>query len=163
MDTVIVYDTNYGTSEKVAQILGEQICGAVELVNVKDIEIVDLDDVDRLIIGCGIKAGKITKRLKSWMDKNESKILDKNIYIYICALENVEEKIENLIKSNFSNQILEKSLFSTCVGGEIDLDRVNIIMKILVRIISRTGVNFNTLDYEKIHRIAQEINEVKVK
>lgn len=163
MDTVIVYGTNFGTSLKVAQILGDQIAGAVELVDIKSINNIDLDTVDKLIIGCGIKFGKIPSEVKHWLEDNEDKILTKEIFIYMCAGEKDEKKIEELFKINFQAQILNKSRFTTCVGGEVDLNKVGFLMRVIFSIVKRINPSIDSLNLEKISNLATKINELHVK
>lgn len=161
MGTVIVYGTNYGTSEKVAQILGEQIAGAVELIDAKDVDKLELESIDKLIIGCGIKMGKIPKNLKYWIDKNQDEICKKDLYLYMCAQEQDEDKVKELFEDNFPREMLEKSKYNTCVGGELDLNKLNFLMRILVTIVRKSRANINNLSEEKIHKIATEINKLE--
>lgn len=161
MDTVIVYGTNYGTSLKVAQTLGEQIAGAVELVDAKDIVNIDLDTVDRLIIGCGIKIGKIPKELKVWLEKEQENISKKELYIYMCAGENEEDKIKELFKVNFPEKILNNAKVTTCVGGEVDLDRVGFLLRIVFSIVKRFNPVIDSLSSQKITNLANDINRIK--
>lgn len=163
MDTVIVYGTNFGTSLKVAQILGEQIAGAVELVDIKNINNIDLDTVEKLIIGCGIKIGKIPNEVKHWLEEEQDKILTKEIFIYMCAGEKEEKKIEDLFNTNFPSPILKKSRYTTCVGGEVDLNKVGFFMRVLFSIVKRIKPSIDSLSLEKISNLASKINELHVR
>lgn len=162
MDTIIVYGTNYGTSLKVAQTLGEQIAGAVELVDVNNIDKIDLNTVDKLIIGCGIKIGKIPYELRTWLDKEQDKITSKELYIYMCAGENEEDKIKELFEANFPQKVLESALFTTCVGGEIDLNKMGFILRLVFSIVKKVNPGVDSLSNEKITELAREINKIKV-
>lgn len=162
MDTVIVYGTNFGTSLKVAQILGDQIAGAVELVDIKNINNIDLDTVEKLIIGCGIKIGKIPSEVKHWLEEGQDKIIQKEIFIYMCAGEKEESKIEELFSNNFPSQILKKSRYTTCVGGEVNLDKVGFFMRIIFSIAKRINPSIDSLSIEKISELATKINELHV-
>lgn len=161
MDTIIVYGTRYGTSLKVAQTLGEQIAGAVELVDVKNIDNIDLDTVDRLIIGCGIKIGKIPYELRTWLNKEQKNIINKELYIYMCAGENVDSKIQELFKANFPKQVLKSSRFTTCVGGEIDLDNMGFLLRLVFWVVKKLNPSIDSLNSEKIADLAKEINKIK--
>lgn len=162
MDTVIVYGTHYGTSLKVAQVLGEQIAGAVELVDAKNIENIDLDKVDKLIIGCGIKVGNIPNELKTWVEKEQDNIIKKELYIYMCAGERDESKIKELFSNNFPVKIINSSRFSTCVGGEVNLDKLSFFTKVVFGIAKKFNPGIDNLSEEKITNLAKEINKLKV-
>lgn len=162
MNAVIVYGTNFGTSLKVAQILGEQIAGTVELIDIKNIDNIDLDTVDKVIIGCGIKIGKIPNEVKHWLEEAQDKILTKEIFIYMCAGEKNEKKIEDLFNTNFPPQILKKSRYTTCVGGEVDLNKVGFFMRIIFSIVKRINPSIDSLSLEKISHLATKINELHV-
>ncbi|MEF9992411.1 MAG: flavodoxin domain-containing protein [Romboutsia sp.] len=162
MNTAIVYGTNYGTSEKVAQILGEQINGAVELINIENITKANIDEIDILIIGCGIKIGKMPRNLSGWINKNIDKILQKELYIYMCAKEEQKEKINELFYINFPEELLSNSKFTTCVGGEVDFDKIGFLITLLFKLIYKNNKeNINSLNFEKIREMAEKINTLE--
>ena len=51
MKTLVVYDSLYGNTRTIAQVIGEAIPGEVEVVRVGEVNVGDLETVDLLIIG----------------------------------------------------------------------------------------------------------------
>jgi flavodoxin len=54
MKTLIVYDSVYGNTEKIAKAIGDAIAGEVEVLRVGDVNVGDLETADLLIIGSPI-------------------------------------------------------------------------------------------------------------
>ncbi|MBB6622094.1 flavodoxin domain-containing protein [Clostridium gasigenes] len=158
MKITIVYGTNYGTSEKVANILKDKLKGQVTLVNIKTSPNVDLSKIDKLIIGGSIKIGQIPKELKRWINNNLSEIIAKKPYLYMCAGEEDEEKLKAIWKMNYPKKILESAVCKTFVGGEMDITKLNFFMKTLLKIVKGKLESSSNLKDDSIENLSNLIN-----
>ena len=61
MKTLIAYCTNYGTTEKCAKKLANNLSNDTKLVNLKTTKDVDVNEYDAVIIGGSINAEQIQK------------------------------------------------------------------------------------------------------
>lgn len=80
MKTLIVYDSLYSNTKKIAEAIGEAISEEVKTLHVKDVNIADLVNYDLLIVGSPTHAGRPTEPIKMLL-KNISNDLLKNKYI----------------------------------------------------------------------------------
>ncbi|MBB6713668.1 flavodoxin domain-containing protein [Clostridium gasigenes] len=158
MKITIVYGTNYGTSEKVANILKDKLKGKVTLVNIKTSPNVDLSKIDKLIIGGSIKIGQIPKELKRWINNNLSEIIAKKPYLYMCAAEEDEEKLKAIWEMNYPKKILESAVCKTFVGGEMDITKLNFFMKTLLKIVKGKLESSSNLKDDSIENLSNLIN-----
>ena len=64
MNTLIVYSSKYGCTEKCAKLIKQELNDPADLINLKNINIKDinLSKYDKVIIGGPIYIGKIQKR-----------------------------------------------------------------------------------------------------
>jgi flavodoxin I len=60
MKAVIIYDSLYGNTEKIAQAIGEGLTGDVTVVRVGDVNASELKTCDLLIVGSPVHGGRAT-------------------------------------------------------------------------------------------------------
>ncbi|GAI36133.1 unnamed protein product [marine sediment metagenome] len=87
MKFLIVYDSNFGNTEKVAGAIGEAVTplGEVKVLRVSKVNPSELASIDFLIVGSPTHAGRATRATKDFLKK-----------IPANALENVRRKIKAL-------------------------------------------------------------------
>lgn len=72
MKVLVVYDSVYGNTEKIAQAMGEGIGKDAKVVKAEDTEPVDLESVELLIVGAPTYGGRPTPKMKEFLDKIKS-------------------------------------------------------------------------------------------
>ena len=68
MKILILYDTKYGNTEKVARKIGDSLTGEVRVLNVHEASLADLKSIDLLIVGSPTQGGKPTPLLQEFVD-----------------------------------------------------------------------------------------------
>lgn len=159
MKTLIVYGTNYGTSEKVGKLVSEGLKGEKVLVNAKNTEEVKLSDYNRVVIGASIKMGMITKELKSFLKNNEEELKKKEIYIYICAGNGAEEKIDEALNANLPNGIIEKAREKLWAGYEYNLSKMGAFSKFILRVVAKQKESEFAINEEEIRKFILKLNK----
>lgn len=66
MNKLVVYDSLYGNTEKVALEIAKSI--SAKAVNVSEIGIADLKDVDLLVVGSPTQGGRPTQKLQAFLN-----------------------------------------------------------------------------------------------
>ncbi len=69
MRTLIVYDSVYGNTEKIAKSIGDAIPGDVKVSNVDDVTPYEFKKVDLLIVGSPTHGGKPTQPIQNLLNK----------------------------------------------------------------------------------------------
>jgi flavodoxin len=71
MKTLVVYDTQFGNTEKVAQVIGQALAcaGEIRVVPLTEVDRVDLTGVDLLVIGGPTQAHRARKPLRDWVER----------------------------------------------------------------------------------------------
>jgi len=67
MKTLVIYDSSFGNTEKIAKAIGEAIRGDVRVNHVKDVNLSALEKVDMLFIGSPTQGGKPTRILLEFL------------------------------------------------------------------------------------------------
>jgi flavodoxin I len=66
MKTLIVYDSVYGNTEKIARAIGDAIAGEVKILRVSDLIPSEFNAFDMLIIGSPTHGGRPTQSIQSF-------------------------------------------------------------------------------------------------
>lgn len=146
MKTALIYATNHGTTEKVANMISKSLDGDIKLFNLKNTTPQDLSSYDSIIIGGSIHAGKIQKKVEEFCNKNIAILLQKRVALFICAM-NVPEYQKELSDA-FPKLLFNHAIAKKVAGGEFLFENMNFIEKMIVKGI--TGVK------ESVYKIDEE-------
>jgi flavodoxin I len=76
MKTLVVYDSMYGNTEKIARAIAAAVSGEVSVKSAAQAAASDLEKIDLLIIGSPTQAGKALKPMQTLMDSLSEKALE---------------------------------------------------------------------------------------
>jgi flavodoxin len=68
MKTLVVYDSVYDNTEKIAKSIGCAIAGDVKTIHVREADFFLLESVDLLIIGSPTQGGRATLAIQNFLD-----------------------------------------------------------------------------------------------
>lgn len=68
MKTLVVYDSLYGNTEKIAQAIGGGIGGEVKVLRTGDVNLSELESVNLLVIGAPTHGGRPSPTMKKFLD-----------------------------------------------------------------------------------------------
>ncbi|MGM9926122.1 MAG: flavodoxin domain-containing protein [Bacillus sp. (in: firmicutes)] len=155
MTTLIVYTTKNGTTAKCANMLAEKLDN-VEVVNLQE-NSADLAGYDTVIIGSGIRFGKIPKRMHDFMIENKAALLNKHIALFICC--GFQNQAEQHFNANFPVELLNHAITKQCFGGELNTARLHGFDRFIVSIVMKSAAAKNNpvpgLLLENIDELAQ--------
>ena len=116
--TVIVYESEYGTTEKIAKYLS-LVLGPAKYCKTADFSD-NYKDFDFIIIGSPIYSGKILPKITEFIEENINWLKKKNVSLF-CTCINIEDGNENLIALE---KILGNVITKRALGGILKLDRL---------------------------------------
>ena len=67
MSNIVIYDSEYGNTEKIAQAIAKSI-PSVKLFRVNEVNIKDLKGIDLLVVGSPTQAGRATEDLQEFLE-----------------------------------------------------------------------------------------------
>jgi|Deesub1362A_J573_1020465.scaffolds.fasta_scaffold06256_5 menaquinone-dependent protoporphyrinogen oxidase len=159
MNTLIVYATNYGCTEKCATILSEKLTGKVDLCNLKVVNAVDLSKYDKVIIGGSIYMSKIQKEVREFCSKNLNVLKDKKIGLFICCMRD-GNIAETQLNKSFPQELLANAVAGEYFGGEFIFRKMNFLDKLIVKKVTKIDKDMSNILEENINRFAQLMNNV---
>jgi len=131
MKTVIFYSSKGGCSKECAEILkkhmGEKDVTVVDVLG----EIPDMSSFDLIILGGGVRFGKLYKPFRTFMKKYSEEIAKKPHVLFLCCgfLTMADEYLEKL----FPEALTEGAISLEYFGGELKPEKHNGFMKFVVR------------------------------
>jgi flavodoxin len=69
MTALVLYDSRYGNTEKIAEAIGAGIGGAAPVQAINQVDAAALPKVDLLVVGCPTHGGRPTESLQAWLGR----------------------------------------------------------------------------------------------
>lgn len=159
MNTLIVYASKYGCTEKCTELLSKKLIGEVEIINLKQVSDIDISKYEKIIIGGSIYIGKIQKEVTEFCSKSLDKLKEKRIGLFICGMQE-EETVTTEFNQNFNPELIEIANAKEHFGGEFNFDKMNFIEKLIVKKISKVTSSKSNILENNIKKFAQEMNAI---
>ncbi|WIV12391.1 flavodoxin domain-containing protein [Proteiniborus sp. MB09-C3] len=159
MNTLIVYASKYGFTEKCVELLSKELTGKVEIINLKKESNIDISKYERIIIGGSIYIGKIQKEVTEFCSKNLDKLREKRIGLFICGMQE-GEAINTEFSQNFNPELIKITEAKEHFGGAFIFDKMNFLEKFIVKKISKITSDKSNMLENNIHRFAQVMNTI---
>ena len=113
MKTIVLYASKSGAAKECAQLLAEKIPEA-ECHSVAS-RTPDLEGYDRIVLGSGVRMGKIYKAMKKYMEKNLDALMAKEVVLYLCN--GYPDTFEKAVKS-IPFELRQAALSIASFGGK---------------------------------------------
>lgn len=153
MNTLIIYMSNYGTTEKVAgtisELLGYNVC---TLVNLKEDTVPDLAAYKTIIIGGSVRMGKVQKKISEFCQDHLDELTQKNIGLYMCCMDRENEQKE--FEDSFPAELIRHARATGIFGGELHFDKMNFIEKLMVKAVRKEKKSISRLNHQAINHFA---------
>jgi flavodoxin len=69
MRTMVVYDSVYGNTEKIAQAIGDAVGGEVRVLRVGEVDVTELNTLDLLFVGAPTHGGRPSPTMREFLDE----------------------------------------------------------------------------------------------
>lgn len=158
MKTAIIFATHHGTTELVANVIGEQLINDfVDLINIDKMEHIDLTPYQRVIIGGSIHAGMIQKSIREFCSDNLEILLSKQVGLFICGMN--DNQWEQELENAFPEKLRNHSDSNRIMGGEFKIEEMNIVEKFLVKKITGVGSSVSNILHDQIEQLVADLEE----
>lgn len=113
MKILITYASKSGAARECSLLLQKELSGST----VFDLNhgIPALDDYDMIVIGSGVRMGKIYKPVKNFIRENQEVLLKKQTVYFLCNA--YPDTIQKTIKSNFAPELIDSANCIESFGG----------------------------------------------
>jgi menaquinone-dependent protoporphyrinogen IX oxidase len=156
---VIIYESNYGTTEKIASYLS-LILGPATYCKTSEFK-EEYADFDLFVIGSPIYSGQIVPQIYEFVEKNQKWLKQKNISLFSTSISPRDgQKNLDKLEKNLDNVISKKAL-----GGTLKIDKLNKMDSKALELFSENlGFNLGDMDHFKLEEVVEygmELKEIK--
>lgn len=134
MKVLIVYGTKYGCTKKCAEILKSYLPGEVAVISAKAAP-ASLKSYDVVFIGGSVYMGKMRKEVIRFCSQNKIELMNKRLGIFVCCY--TPNGTEGFIETLFPKEILSHASYVTCVGGEMNYEKMSVIYRKMFQALNR--------------------------
>lgn len=159
MNTLIVFSTKHGCTEKCVKILSKELKDNVDLVNLNTSKDTNISKYDKVIIGGSIYIGRIQKEVREFCSKYLEELKEKKIGLFICGMQE-GDSINTEINQNFPKELIEMATVIKHFGGEFDFSKMNFFEKLIVKIVAKTSSNKSNILNDNINSFAKTMNSI---
>lgn len=114
MKTMIVYASKSGAAKECAELLHQKIENS-DLFDLSK-ETPSPEDYDTVIIGSGIRMGKLYKPARAFIKKNEASLLGRRAAYYLCGA--YPDNLQKAIEKNIPHKLIEAAVCIKPFGGK---------------------------------------------
>jgi menaquinone-dependent protoporphyrinogen oxidase len=113
MAVLIIYATKTGATEQCIRVLAEEIANCT----VSDIqtEKPSIESYDSIILGAGVRDGKIYKPIRDFIKKNQHELLNKRMGYFICNEK--PKETDEILDRNIPANLKEAAVCMESFGG----------------------------------------------
>ncbi len=172
MVILVTYSSGYGTTrevaEKISEILSTEPSFQLDISSID--EVTGIQPYEAIIIGCSVRADKALANVSDFICAHRNELPKKHLaFFLVCLTANNQEGREKAFREYFS-PLFEKypsiqPIAVEAFGGKIDFDRLNPVMKRLMRrVLEKTGLptqgNIDTRDWNFITNWAENLKRI---
>lgn len=156
MKTIIIYTSQHGTTETVANQIANQLnTTETTVLDLKDAGKSNWKDYDMIILGSSIHAGNNQRAMKSFVKKNMEKLLQKRIGLFLCCMR--QDELDMQMQQAYPLMLRNHAFSYRWMGGEYKVEKMNFIEKFLLKKIVGVTASQSHLNEENIKEFIQEI------
>jgi len=113
MAVLAIYATKTGATAQCIKVLEEEIanCTICDILTEKP----DIEQYDSLILGAGVRDGKIYKPIRDFIKKNHPRLLEKKIGYFICNEK--PKETEEIFERNIPSDLRQSAICMESFGG----------------------------------------------
>lgn len=158
---LIVYSSKNGTTKETVEKIKASVTKDIDIVDLNIKTSVDLKQYDRIFIGAGIYASHLQNKVVKFIKANGNALKTKKVMFFIHGIVS-EANYKGAIESAVKNILNSGSYESYYLGGKLDINKQNFIVKKMLTVISKQANidpnNANTLNEKKIEELIKCIS-----
>jgi menaquinone-dependent protoporphyrinogen oxidase len=156
---LIAYRTRYGTTERYARLLAERLPGESRLADLRRVRRLPLADHELILLGSPIYGGSVLPGLGSFCELHRDELLSRPVGLFICCLYE-GERAQAQLDSAFPGWLSLHAFGRWALGGEVRLDRLNLLDRFLVRRLIQVERDISKMRPEAVEPIVKRASEL---
>ena len=157
-NTIIIYQSRSGTTEKAAKLLAEKLGTDPLILNLKNKKAPSLDGYQKIIIGGSIRASMIQSGIKKFIEKNIEILKTRELGLFLCCMEEGETG-QKQFDDSYPEDLRLMAKATGLLGGEFDFDKLNFLEKGIIKKVAKVTESVSNMKYQAIEDFAADMNK----
>lgn len=159
MNVLVVYATKTGVTEDIAKRLKESSKQSLDVVSVKACTNEQLMKAEAFVLGAGVYIGKLHRKMRSFMKRHASRLLEKPLLMYVCAGE-PEENLDDVLEISVPKNIQDHASRVLHTGGQFRYERMKPLTRWLIKAVqkNRDDASEPTINEQAIKRLIEAVD-----
>ncbi len=158
MNTLVVYASLHGCTKKCATYISKYLIGKIKIINIKDEKNINFSEFSNIIIGGSIHTGHINPLIYNFCQQNLRLLVNKNIGIFLCFLDN-EDKFEYYLFKSFPTELLKHVKVKSHFGGEINYKKLTFFEKLYIEKTTKINNSVSKINNRSIIKFCDQMNK----
>lgn len=158
-NTIIVYASRHGTTERYAKSMLQLLNGNVDLcsLNERADSMPDMSFYDTVVIGGSIHYGKNSKFVVNYVKNNYDFLLTKRLGLFVTSYYDKEKALKQL-GGAYPQELLDKAIVADYFDGELLFPKMNLFERMAAKVVLKTEEIQPIIDKAKIIDFANKLN-----
>ena len=159
MKTAIIYLSKYGTTKKVAGMIGARLTDdEVTMIDLNEDQSPDLSFYDRIIVGSSVYTGTAKKKFKEFLAVNHVSLFAvREVGLFLCGMEPDSVKQQEEMDRSFPEKLLRHSKVRGFMGGEFLLEKMNFIDRLIIKKLMKTTTSVSNINEQAIDLFVEKM------
>ena len=156
MNTLIVYGTKHGFTQKCVGLLKDKLSGNVVTVNLEKEVMPPLDGFDSVVVGSAVYVGKIQESVAKFIQNHQNELQQKPLALFLVA-GNLDQ-MDVQMKAAFPESLLQHAAAVEHLGYAYNLKSLNFFERKIVQVIAKIKKNEEQIYQDKIDKIVSVLS-----
>lgn len=156
MNVLIAYATKYGTTGRIAERVRDGLTVPAELVRLNDTLDPPLADVDVVLVGGSIYAGRIRPQVAKFCERHQDELLARHVGLFVSCLYGKEQGGAQ-IGENFPGWLLAHAFGRYNLGGAVSFSQLRFVDRFLMQKIGKVSSDIESINEGEIARLTAEV------
>jgi len=159
MKTAIIYLSKYGTTKKVAGMIGARLTDdEVTMIDLNEDQSPDLSFYERIIVGSSVYTGSAKKKFKEFLAVNHVSLFAvREVGLFLCGMEPDSVKQQEEMDRSFPEELLRHSKVRGFMGGEFLLEKMNFIDRLIIKKLMKTTTSVSNINEQAIDLFVEKM------
>jgi menaquinone-dependent protoporphyrinogen oxidase len=154
---LLAYATKYGTVERVAERVRENLSVPCDLYNLKSTPSPPIEQYDVVLTGGSIYAGRIRPQVTRFCDQNQNALLARKVGLFISCLFD-QERGEQQLQDNFPGWLLAHAFGRYNVGGAVHFSRLRLVDRLIMQKVGKVNSDLDQVHDEVIDQMVADVH-----
>jgi len=159
MKAIIIYISTHGTTEKLAKKIAESFEYPCDMYNLRQGGNLKLGEYHMIFLGGSIHAGSIQRKMKKFINKNRTVLLQKKLGLFLSCMMKGDKAIEQF-NNAFPEDIRQHAFATACLGGEFLFEKMNFFQKAIVKKVAKFQKSKSELDEKEMQQFTEKLKSI---